>query len=132
MQKAREGGWNGGQAPLGYRIEDGQLVVDEDVAKRVRLVFEKYAHTNMGYSGVAKWLNKNGHRRNVRQNGRYATFTDFAVKTILDNPVYTGKVVYGRYSMEKIQGTRNEYRRVMNDQYKTYDGEHEVIISDEL
>ena len=132
MQKAREGGWNGGQAPLGYSIADGRLVVQEDEAKLVRLVFDKYAHTKMGYSGVAKWLNANGYRRPVRQNGRYATFTDFAIKTILDNPVYTGKVVYGRYTMEKVQGTRNEYHRVMKDQYETYDGEHEAIISDEL
>ena len=131
-QKACEGGWNGGQAPLGYRIENGHLVVNEAEAELVRLVFEKYAHTNMGYSGIAKWLNKNGHRRNVRQNGRYATFTDFAVKTILDNPVYTGKVVYRRYSKEKIQGRRNEYRRVVNDQYQIFDGEHEAIVPDEL
>lgn len=106
--------------------------VDEDEAKLVRLIFEKYAYTDKGYSGVARWLNSNGYRRNVRQNGRYDVFTDFAVKTILDNPVYTGKIVHGRFGVEKIQGTRNEYRRVVNSQYETYDGEHEAIISDEL
>ena len=131
-QKAREGGWNGGPAPLGYRIENGRLVVDEDEARLVRLVFEKYARTNMGYSGVAKWLNANGYRRNVRQNGKYPVFTDFAVKSILDNPVYIGKVVYGRYRMEKVQGRRNESRRVKQDQYETYDGGHEALVSDEL
>lgn len=138
LQKAREGKWNGGQAPLGYKIvkdasgKNGRLAIDEDEAKLVRLIFDKYAHTSMGYSGVAKWLNKNGYRRNARQNGRYETFTDASVKVILDNPVYTGKIVYRRYGSEKIQGTRNEYRYVKNDDYEEYDGEHEAIISNEL
>ena len=29
-QKAREGKWNGGFAPYGYRLENGELVIAED------------------------------------------------------------------------------------------------------
>lgn len=138
LQKAREGGWNGGPPPLGYKIErdangrNSRLVVDEENAKLVRLIFDKYVNTSMGYSTVAKWLNANGYRRSVPANGKHSTFTDLVVKTILDNPVYTGKVVHGRYGLEKAQGRQDEYRRVMRSQYEVYDGQHEAIISDEL
>ena len=138
LQKAREGKWNGGPAPLGYKIvkdaggRNGQLAIDEEEAKLVRLIFDKYAHTNMGYSGVARWLNDNGYRRPVPANGKYSDFTDLVVKGILDNPVYTGKIVHGRYGSEKIKGTRNEYRKVKRSQYEEYDGRHEAIIPDEL
>ena len=138
LQKAREGKWNGGPAPLGYKIvkdvggRNGQLAIDEEQAKLVRLIFDKYAHTGMGYSGVARWLNDNGYRRPVPANGKYSVFTDLVVKGILDNPVYTGKIVHGRYGSEKIKGTRNEYRKVKRGQYEEYDGRHEAIISDEL
>ncbi len=138
IQKAREGKWNAGVAPFGYRVEkdtDGRnarLVVHEEEAAIVRLAFEKYAHTGMGYSGVAKWLNRNGYRREVRQTRRHDTFTDFFVKSMLDNPVYTGKIVHGRFGTEKIQGKRNEYRAIKRDKYEIYDGIHEAIISEAL
>ena len=138
LQKAKEGGWNGGPAPLGYRIvqdangRNSRLAVDEDEAKLIRLIFDKYAHTKMGYSGVAKWLNRNGYRRPVPVNGKYSSFTDRGVKNILDNPVYTGKIVYGRFGLEKVQDDEDEYRHVIRSQYDSYDGLHEAIISDEL
>ena len=138
LQKAREGGWNGGQAPLGYRIvkdadgKNGHLAIDEEEAKLIRLIFDKYAHTGMGYAGVAKWLNRNGYRRTARQNAKHATFTEDFVKSVLDNPVYTGKIVHGRFQPEKLPGKRNEYRVVEQDEYPQFDGMHEAIVSDEL
>lgn len=127
-----------GVAPFGYKIvkdangRNARLAIDEEEAEIVRLVFEKYAHTDMGYSGIAKWLNKNGYRREPRSVGRHRVFTDFFIKSMLDNPVYTGKVVYGRFGTEKIPGTRNEFRSVKHEKFEAYDGMHEAIISDEL
>lgn len=138
LQKAREGGWNGGQAPLGYRIvkdaggRNGRLEINEAEAKLIRLIFDKYAHTGMGYAGVAKWLNKNGYRKTARQNAKHATFTEDFIKNVLDNPVYIGKIVHGRFQPEKLPGRRNEYRVVEQDQYPQFDGQHEAIVSDEL
>ena len=31
---------------------------------------------------------------------------------ILDNPVYCGKIAYGRRTREKVKGTKNEYKQV--------------------
>lgn len=42
-----------------------------------------------------------------------------------------GKMPYGRRSNEKIQGTRNEYHVVKQDEYDLYDGIHEAIISED-
>ncbi|MCC8101692.1 MAG: EFR1 family ferrodoxin [Clostridiales bacterium] len=46
-------------------------------------------------------------------------------------PVYAGKIAYGRRAHEKIQGARNEYRIVKQDEYETYEGQHEAIIDPE-
>ncbi len=52
---------------------------------------------------------------------------------MLDNPVYTGRIAFGRTKMERIDGTENEYRRVKSDDYIMSDEVvHEPIISDEL
>ena len=36
---------------------------------------------------------------------------------ILKNPVYCGKIAYGRRKMEKVRGTRNEYKLVDEHKY---------------
>ena len=48
----------------------------------------------------------------------------------MDNPVYLGKIAYGRIKTEKVKGTRDEYRRVMNDDYLLADGKHDAIIDE--
>lgn len=41
--KALKGGYSGGQPPMGYKVVDGELVIDEDEAKTVRFIFERKA-----------------------------------------------------------------------------------------
>lgn len=54
------------------------------------------------------------------------------IRMILKNPVYSGKIAYGRRKMEKIHGTRNDYHLVEQDNYLLVDGLHEPIVSEEL
>ena len=138
QQKARDGLWNGGFAPYGYKLVpvEGQkskmLVINEDEAKLIKLIYEKYL-SGMGVNAVAKWLNDNGYRKTVRQNGTVPLISDHFVKGVLDNPVYAGKIAYGRRRNEKVAGTRNEFHVVKQDKdsYKLYPGKHEPIIDEE-
>ena len=57
-QKAREGKWNGGFAPYGYELVNGELQIAEDEAEIIRLIYDKFIHTNMGISAIAAWLNR--------------------------------------------------------------------------
>ena len=131
-QKAREGKWNGGFAPYGYEIENGILKINEDEAVAVRLIFDKYGNTSMGIDSVAKWLNENGYKKIVRQNGTLDKFSQHFIKIVLDNPVYAGYMPYGRRRTEKIEGTRNEYHIVPQEEYELFEGKHEAIIDREL
>ena len=56
-QKAREGKWNGGFAPYGYELVNGELQIAEDETEIIRLIYDKFIHTNMGISAIAAWLN---------------------------------------------------------------------------
>ncbi len=131
-QKAMNGGWNGGFAPYGYELIEGKLVIAEDEAEIIRSIFGKFVHTSMGANGVAAWLNDQGYHEKVRQDGGLDVFTAHFVKQVLDNPVYMGKIAYGRRKNEKISGKRNEYHIVKQDNYSLYDGIHDAIISEEL
>lgn len=130
-QKAREGKWNGGFAPYGYRLEKGELLIAEDEVDVIRTIFDRYIHTNDGVSGVAKYLNRQGFVKKMRQNGTIPGFSASFVKSIIDNPVYMGKIAYGRRRTEKKIGTRNEMHVVEQSEFPVYEGKHEAIISEE-
>ena len=95
-QKAREGKWNGGFAPYGYKLENGNLVIAEDEVKIIQMIFDRYIHTNDGINGVANYLNNHGYTKKLRQNGTIPGFSSSFIKKIIDNPVYMGKIAYGR------------------------------------
>ena len=133
-QKATNGGWNGGFAPYGYELKDGVLTVVEDEARVIRDIFDLYLGTNLGGSYVAKELNKR-YAKKVRLPNDIDKFSITFVKRILDNPVYCGKIAYGRHKSEKIEGKRNEYHTILQkDESKIIvaDGQHEPIVSEEI
>ena len=130
-QKAREGKWNGGFAPYGYKLENGELQIAEDEVEVIRVIYDRYIHTSDGVAGVAKYLNRNGYVKKLRQNNTIPGFSRNFVQDVLDNPVYMGKIAYGRRRTEKKQGTRNEMHVVEQAEFPVYVGQHEAIISEE-
>ena len=132
MRKAREGKWNGGFAPYGYSLIDGKLEVNEEEAVAIRMIFDQYVNTDLGANGIAKYLENHGIHKIARQNGKNPLFDAALIRRIIQNPVYSGKISYGRRRTEKVHGTRNEYRQVKKDDYLLVDGLHEALISEEV
>lgn len=132
IQKAREGKWNGGFAPYGYKLENGQLIINEEEAKAIRVIFDRYVHTTTGANGLAKYLANHGIYKIQRQNGKNPLFDAALIRKIIKNPVYCGKIAYGRRRTEKVHGTRNEYKLVEQDDYLLVDGLHEAIVPEAL
>ena len=132
MQKAREGKWNGGFAPYGYSLIDGKLEANEEEAVAIRMIFDQYVNTDLGANGIAKYLENHGIHKIARQNGKNPLFDAALIRRIIQNPVYSGKISYGRRRTEKVHGTRNEYRQVKKDDYLLADGLHEALVSEEV
>ena len=132
IQKAREGKWNGGFAPYGYQLIGGKLQINEEEAEAIRVIFDQYVHTDIGANGVAKYLENHGIHKIQRQNGKNHLFDAHLVRLILKNPVYCGKIAYGRRKTEKVHGTRNEYHLVEQDNYILVDGQHDAIIEEDV
>jgi len=131
-EKARQGGWNGGFAPYGYYLKDKMLFIQEEEAEVIRLIYDKFANSDIGYGGIAKYLNLQGIKKIQRQNGTLKEWSGHFVRMILDNPIYCGKIAFGRRAREKVKGTKNEYRQTKQEDYILADGQHQAIISEEL
>ena len=84
-------------------------------------------------------------RHYIKQNQQFVTrsemellsstnplFDAALIRRIIQNPVYSGKISYGRRRTEKVHGTRNEYRQVKKDDYLLVDGLHEALVSEEV
>lgn len=71
---------------LGYKVEKGQgLVIVEDQAKIVRMIFHLYANSLMGFYDIARHLNRLGYK--TKKGG---TFEARTIKYIIQNPIYKG------------------------------------------
>lgn len=132
-EKARGGEWNGGFAPYGYDLIDGKLVIAQEEAKVIKVIYDQFATTNKGINAIAAYLNNsNEYQKKKRQNGTLDAFSASFVKNVLDNPVYMGKIAFGRRKNEKIQGERNKFHIVKQKDFPIYNGIHEAIVSEEL
>ena len=92
----RKGMWMGGPVPLGYRLENRKLLIDESEAETVRLIFRRYLEVrSMG--ALADEFAAADVRSKVRQysNGRTVGgvhFTAGSLAQLLKNPLFVGKV----------------------------------------
>lgn len=133
-QKAREGKWNGGQAPFGYTLDSkkGMLIVNPEEAEIVKIIFNKFVNEGLGADSISNYLNQHGYVKRKYRSHELNYFTRGLVRKILDNPVYIGKIAYGKSSTEKIKGTRDQYHRVRNDDFLLAEGLHDAIIDLDL
>ena len=110
----KKGMWMGGPVPLGYRLGDRKLVIDEHEAEIVRSIFRRYTDLR-SVTRLVEELAQQNVRTKVRQysNGRTAGGVHFqrgSLSQLLQNPIYIGKVSH-----------RGEL----------YEGEHDGIIADD-
>jgi len=61
-----------------------------------------------------------------KQGDKSEAYDDYFLKKIIDNPVYMGKIAYGRRRTEKKTGTRNEMHVVEQSEFPVYEGIHEA------
>lgn len=129
-QRARKGQWNGGKV-LGYRSTSTildftappeiSLEIVPSEAVIVRKIFELFTN-GKGLKAIANQINKEGYR--TKRNN---TFSTAAVKEILLNPVYTGKIRFNRY-----ENWSEKRRKGKSDDVIIVDGNHEAIIDESL
>jgi site-specific DNA recombinase len=113
-------------------LVDGRLEINEEEAPAIRTIFDQYVNTNIGTTGLAKYLENHGIHKIQRQNGKNPLFASSTIQKILKNPVYCGKIAFGRRRTEKVKGTRNEYKLVEQESYLLVDGLHEGLVSEEI
>lgn len=112
---------------LGYTKDHCKLVVDEQEAETVRLIFDLYVHQRMGLRRIAKELAERGITR--KDGTQIPTRT---LKTVLENPKYKGFYCGGK--TEKLDmGERYVRRELPENEWVMYkDPAIPAIVSEAL
>ncbi len=131
-EKARQGGWNGGFAPYGYELVNGEFIVIPEEADVVRDIYNMFVEENMSSNAIAHRLNLQGREKELKKNRSLINWSLDAVKNILKNPIYKGTIAFGRRKRVKVRGTRDEFCKVNSDTFIEGIGKHEAIITEEL
>ena len=95
--------FTGGTPPLGYKVdpESKKLIIDEDEAIIVRLIFQRYA-SGYGYNSIINELTHLGyHTKSGKLFGKNSLYE------LLRNEKYIGVYTYNRAAKRKKDGTRN-------------------------
>ncbi|MBU5353195.1 recombinase family protein [Paenibacillus barcinonensis] len=128
-QRARMG-FHNGKVPLGYTIVEGkgasreaktEVIIVEEEAVIVRYIFEQYA-AGHGLKTIANDLN---HRGRKTKNGK--PFSTTAIRDLLDNPMFVGKIRYNQY-----ENWAEKRRKGKSSDTILVDGHHPPMISQEL
>lgn len=101
----KKGMWMGGKVPLGYLKEDKKLVVHNEDAQKVQMLFDKY----LELKSVPKLMHYLKENEIKTKTDKY--FSKGQLYHLLSNRVYIGKITH---------------------KDKVYDGEHEAIICDDF
>ena len=101
-RKAHLGEHNGGIPPLGYKVVDKHLQIDEAEAAVVRRIFHEYA-SGSSYKAIIDGLNRDG-----LKTKRGNAFGSNSLHDLLHNEKYTGVLTYGGKPY-RPDGTRNTH-----------------------
>lgn len=129
LQKIRDGKWSGGTVPYGYRSVDRELTIDPYEAKIVRKIFDLYMTEDMGATSVAVYLNEEGYLKKEDGGENQRPFTYDFIVNVLDNPIYCGKLIFGRRTNKK--GPDGKILKPDPKHAVTAQGVHETILTEE-
>ena len=134
IEKAAQGLYNGGLTPYGYDLdeESQKLVVVPEEAEIVKLIFDKYANTDYGPSGVAEMLNNMGYKKVVKRSHEVDYFTRAFILRVIKNPVYLGHVAYGKTTSKAKEDDPENSVRIEVDDYILTKDVHEPIVTQEI
>lgn len=111
----------------GYEKKDGKLVIAEEEAKIVRMIFNLYANERMGIRTIASYLYNHGYK-NTKGNA----FSFSTIRGILCNPKYKG--YYCGRKTSKIDYKLKTIKYFPEEEWVMYKDEENVppIVSEEL
>ncbi|MBA7500120.1 hypothetical protein ES704_02873 [subsurface metagenome] len=98
INKAQKGGFSGGSTAMGYISKNRTLIIDEEQAETIQLIFRMKRYKRMGLREIARELNN----LNIPTSSGRGKWYGRTVKYILENPLYKGVAHYKEIKVKNI------------------------------
>mgnify|MGYP005792957481 CR=1 FL=1 len=139
LQSKRKQGEYLGTAPYGYKKDPENkyhLIVDEEPAKVVKLVFNKYLE-GYGTMQIADYLSEQkipipsdyNKKKRGKKSITYGLWAQSTIRFILSNEIYTGTVIQGK--RKKLSFKSKKFIDVPEEDWVKVPNMHEAIVSQE-
>lgn len=129
-RSAMSGNYISSRVPYGYKkvVTESRITLepDPDTAKIVRMIFDWYSTQTFGLAAIATSLNELGLR-----TYRGYPFSGETVKAILRNPIYTGRIAWGRTSTISVFEDGIRKKKHVKSEPVYAENAHPAIIADE-
>ncbi|PYG88873.1 DNA invertase Pin-like site-specific DNA recombinase [Ruminiclostridium sufflavum DSM 19573] len=131
IHSVKSGNYNSPYAPFGYIIKEEKfsrtLEPHPEQADIVKSIFDWYVNESAGSQIIAERLNNMGIKTNKNN-----IWTCWAVSGLLKNPVYTGKIVWGKTLNYRTCQKKNASRKQSKEKWIISEGKHPPLISYEI
>ena len=119
--KIKKGEWNG-KSPYGYDLVNSHLVINEEEANIIRLVYDLYLTKSWGFEKICNYLNS----EQTQKPRKSKHWSKTSIHCFLKNPVYTGVTIYNRRAP-----VRSGKKYNLESQWLVVENTHIPIISKE-
>lgn len=131
IRSAISGNFLSPRVPYGYKkvVKDNAITleIEDDAAKIVRMIFSWYANRECGLSSIAKRLTDMG----IKTYRGY-DFSRATINNMLRNPIYTGRIVWGRTTTIPVIEDGHRRKQQIASTPTVAENSHPAIIPDEL
>ncbi|WP_088356746.1 recombinase family protein [Bacillus cereus] len=113
-----------GKIPYGYNREEQKLVVNEEEAQVVQMMYKWYCE-GWGYKKITNELNQLGVKSKTKKNWQMTS-----VQRILQSSIYKGTFILNQYTSVKVGGRKKQIRNP-KEKWFVFPNHHPKIVDEE-
>lgn len=114
-----------GKIPYGYNRENQKLMINEEEAKAVRVMYEWY-NSGWGFKRITNELNRLGIKPKSKEIWQITS-----VQRIVRSPIYKGTFILNQYTSVKVGGKKKQIRNP-KEKWFVFPNHHPAIIDEEI
>lgn len=120
------GNYIGSVSPYGYRKKNKTLLIVEEEAEIVRLMFDLHVNKRYGNGRIATYLTQRGIKTPTGDHIWERT----TIARILNNPIYIGKIAWNKRKFVYRDGKKVGSTMKPIEEWDIFDGKHPAIIDE--
>ncbi|QZY53790.1 recombinase family protein [Crassaminicella profunda] len=128
LKSLEEGNYISPYAPYGYKKLEKTLVIDDEEAKIVKLIFDLYVNSGYGDTKIAKYLTQNS----IPNKNGNLNWDKTTIRKMIQNPVYIGKVTWNKRVYKYKEDSKRTSKFKDKSQWNIYEGKHNPIVEEDI